>query len=329
MHGFIWNSRHHGLRHGVCLLGAVLLAGAALAAPFTVHRGMANASAVVAIGTDRFLAASDEDNSIRLYSSVQATPPLAEFETTPWLELRGKSEEADFEGAARIGDTIYWVGSHGRNKDGKPRPNRHRLLATRVEETADGVRLTPVGRPYRFLLEDIVRAPQFAAFQLAAAAGLSPDDPAGFNIEGLSATPEGGLLVGLRGPVPGGKALLVPVLNPAELPEGRPARLGQPVSLDLGGHGIRDMVWTGREYFILSGKPGSGGKQRLYQWSGGDAAPALVENASFKKVNPEALAVFGPVGEPRLLILSDDGNRKKNDTADPALRQFRSFWVEP
>jgi len=329
MRGLICISRHHGLRHGGCLLAATLLAGMVLADSFTIHHGMADASAIVAMGTNRFLAASNADNTLRLYAAGQASAPLAGFETSPWLELRGKSEEADFEAAARLGDTIYWIGSHGRNKDGKPRPNRHRLLATRVEETDDGVRLTPVGRPYRFLLEDIVRAPQLAAFQLAAAAGLSPDDPAGFNIEGLAATPEGGLLVGLRGPVPAGRALLVPVLNPAELPEGRPARIGQPVSLDLGGHGIRDMVWTGREYFLLSGRPGSGGRQRLYRWAGGDSAPRLVEHANFKKVNPEALAAFGAAEQPRLLILSDDGNRKRNDTADPAQQEFRSFWVEP
>ena len=47
-----------------------------------------------------------------------------------------KEPEADLEGATRIGDDIYWITSHGQNKNGKNRPSRHRLFATAVAQKA-------------------------------------------------------------------------------------------------------------------------------------------------------------------------------------------------
>ena len=37
-----------------------------------------------------------------------------------------------FRGAARIGDVVYWIGSHARNKNGRYRPERHRFLALKI-----------------------------------------------------------------------------------------------------------------------------------------------------------------------------------------------------
>ncbi|MCE6966894.1 hypothetical protein, partial [Cereibacter sphaeroides] len=48
------------------------------------------------------------------------------------IDPQGKNPEADLEGLSRIGDTVYAITSHGRNKDGKFRPNRHRLFALKV-----------------------------------------------------------------------------------------------------------------------------------------------------------------------------------------------------
>ena len=35
-------------------------------------------------------------------------------------------------GAAWLGDRIFWIGSHGRNRDGKYRASRHRFFAVRI-----------------------------------------------------------------------------------------------------------------------------------------------------------------------------------------------------
>lgn len=314
---------------GLAGLGFLALTGCLRAGPpgVVTHRGMANASAVVAVGEGQFLAASDEDNTLRLYHTRTNAGPDATFDATPWLGLTGKADEADFEGAARIGDMIYWIGSHGRNKDGKNRPNRQRLLATRLAVTNGTVELTPVGSAYTSLIHDLVHAPQLARFNLRTAAKLSPEQDGGLNLEGLAATPEGGLLLAFRSPAPEGKALLVPVLNPAELTGGKGAKLGEPIELDLGGLGVRDIVWSGREYFLIGGRTTQGGRQQLFRWAGPGSVPTVVDHPGFKAFNPEAIAVFGSATQPRLLVLSDDGNQKQSQ--QPEKRKFRSFWIEP
>src|SRR5688572_19553297 len=96
------------------------------------HHGMANASAGVSISTNLFAAASDEDNTLRVYRMDRDGAPVETFEVSAFLKVSRPSPEADLEGAARIGNRIYWLGSHARNKDGRWRPNRHRFFATEL-----------------------------------------------------------------------------------------------------------------------------------------------------------------------------------------------------
>ena len=294
-----------------------------------VHTGMANASAAVPVGPGWFLTGSDEDNVLKLYRAGESGPPVAQFDTTPWLALDRHQPEADLEGAARVGDVIYWIGSHSRSKDGRYRPSRQRLLATRLTEGTNSFVLAPVGQPCADVLGALIAAPQLAKFDLRAAAGQPPENEGGLNIEGLAATPEGGLLLGFRGPVPDGKALLVPLLNPVEATAGKPPRLGDPVLLDLDGLGIRDIAWSGREYFLIAGRSGGGGASRLYRWAGGAAVPERIEHPGLKNLNPEGIAVFGSPEKPRLLLVSDDGNQAGNEHKPPAQRTFRTVWVKP
>lgn len=315
-------------RFGLLLLGGVFLPAWAQRPPL-VHTGMANASAAVRAGTNLFLTGADDDNVIKLYRSDVAGGPLAQFDASPWLGLEGHSRDANIEGAARIGDVVYWLGSHARNKDGRTRPNRQRLFATRVTENTNGISLTLVGQPCQSLLNALTEAPQLALFHLDDAAGRAPETEVGLNLEGLSAMPTGGLLLGFRGPVPEGKTLLVPLLNPVELMNGQPPKLGEPILLNLGGLGIRDIAWTGREYFIIAGNSGRGGTSQLWRWAGGEANPKRIGHAPLHRLNPEGIAVFGSPEKPRLLIVSDDGNH--NDAALHPFSgpMFRTVWVKP
>ncbi len=119
------------------------------------------------------------------------------------------------------------------------------------------------------------------------------------------------------------------LLNPAELMAGQPARFGDAIQLDLGGRGIRDIAWTGREYFLIAGSPGYGGKSRLYRWKGPGHAPRELKVSLLKELNPEGIVVFGTPEKPRLLILSDDGNHELNQTQNISKRTFRMLWVRP
>ena len=232
------------------------LAGTSISSP-AVYSGMCDASAAAALNDHLFAVASDEDSVIRVYRRDQSGAPVQSINLTTFLDLDPKQPESDIEGAARVGDRIYWITSHGRNRNGRERASRQRFFATQIVTNAEGVHLKMAGGAYEHLLSDLIRNPKLKSLNLAAASKLEPKARGALNIEGLSATPEGGLLIGFRNPIPHGKAFLVPMLNPDQVVHGGAAKLGEPIFLDLGGRGIRDSIATpGETYPLERSKPG-------------------------------------------------------------------------
>jgi hypothetical protein len=233
----------------------------------------------------------------------------------------------DLEGAAQIGSRAYWIGSHSNNKEGHSRPSRHILIATELALAGDGkLDVRPVGTPCRSLLNQWLKDPRSRRF-FPPGAALRPPEEGGINIEGLAATPEGGLLIGFRSPLTGEKAVLVSLLNPAEVLASHSAKFGDPVAIDLGGLGIRDMVWTGKEWYLIGGPTGSGGKSRFFRWSGPGSKADPLHHIDLKHENPEGLAFFGTAENPKFLVVSDDGHQANKNLAEPP--SFRSFWFDP
>jgi hypothetical protein len=298
---------------------AALLLGLAGAATGGVsrHDGLCDASAAVALDARHFVVADDEHNRLTIYQHGRAKR-VGEVELDRFL---GTDKEADLEGAAPLNGRIYWIASHARNSAGQLRPNRQRFFATdRGDKT-----VTPVGQPYTGLLADLLAAPALAPLQLAQAASRAAEAEGGFNIEGLAAGPDGtSLLIGLRNPVPGGRAVLIPLLNPAALVAGQgPARFGPVVRLDLGGRGVRAIARVGSSYVIAAGPPADVGSFALFRWSGkaGDAPTPLP--ADLGSLRPEA--VF-PWPDGSLTLLSDDGGVMQGGRAcKDAARRDRSF----
>lgn len=304
-------------------VAASLVLLAAVAQAQTRYEGLCDASAAVALDSRHFVVADDESNRLTVYRRG-APQALGEVELGKFLKA---DKEADLEGAARVGSRIYWISSHARNGEGKRRDDRLRFFATDIT----GQTVRPVGRPYRHLLDDLLAAPTLAGLGLADAAGLAAEAPGGFNIEGLSVAPDGSLLIGLRNPVPQGQALLLPLLNPGDLIEGRgPARFGPPVRLELGGRGVRDIERVGSGYLIVAGPPADTGRFGLYRWSGkaGDApVPLPIDLGTLR---PEAVFSW-PDGQ--LTLLSDDGGVALGKTAckdaEKPRRGFRSLDIAP
>jgi hypothetical protein len=292
---------------------------------------MCDASASVALNDHLFAVASDEDSVIRVYSSDRAGAPVQRFNLSAFLDLDAKKPESDLEGAARIRDRAYWITSHGRNRSGHARPSRERFFATQIVTNSQGAQLKAVGQPYERLLSDLVRDPRLARFNLDAASRLEPKARGALNIEGLSATPDGHLLIGFRNPIPSGKALLVPMLNPDEVVRGTPAKFGEPLLLDLGGLGVRDMAYSGGKYLIIAGPYDGIGQSHLYAWSGGPSPPRLVKHSRLKGLNPEGIVIYPDMGWSRIQIISDDGKKLMNGEpckeCPPNKQQFRSVWV--
>lgn len=297
-----------------------------------VFTGTCDASAALGISGDLFVVANDEDNLLRFYRFSQPGPPLQTFDLKPWFTDKRKAPETDLEAAAKLGDTVFFITSHGRNAAGKPAPARQRLFALTLTETNGVTTVQRVGQLYTNLIADLAADARYAPFELGDAAELAPKASGGFNIEALAATPEGALLIGFRNPIPHGRALLAPLLNPRETIAGRPATFGPPLQLDLGGLGLRDMCSTPNGYYLIAGPANGGhGESRLFFWSGGVAPPQAVPEAHFARSNPEGICFFG--GGPDFLIVSDDGSRKINGQECKSLpaaeRQFRAYRYAP
>ena len=291
---------------------------------------MCDASGGAAIGTNLVAVADDEDSVLRLYRCDQGGPPVRMVDVSPFLGAEGKFPETDLEGACWLGDKIFWIGSHSQNREGKFRPNRRVFFATRVESSAAGPTLVPAGSCYHGLLFDLLDDPRLEAYELGIASTRAPKSAGALNIEGLCATPEGHLLIGFRNPIPKGRALVVPMLNPEEVIGGRPARFGDPILLDLGGMGIRDMGRRDDLYYILAGPFDHEKVFRLYTWKGVGKKPKPVKDLNFPKhFTPEAL-VFYP-GREDFLVLSDDGTLKIQGIdckrAPVEQRSFHAMWI--
>jgi hypothetical protein len=295
----------------------------------TTYAGPCDASAGVALGPDEFVVGNDEVNTLYFYQRGQAHP-TATLSLESYLDTAGAGE-ADIEAAAVVGTRIYWITSHGRNGKGKPQPTRRRFFATDITPGAPPV-LKPVGTPYRDLLEDLEANEALKPFKLGKAAKLAAEAEGGFNIEGLAATPDGGLLIGFRNPIRKGKALIVPLRNPDELFEGKTSKLGAPITLDLGGRGVRSIELIGSSYLIVAGPIADDGTFALFRWSGKPADVAVsIEGIKLGPLRPEGL--FAIPGTKQVQLISDDGGVVVDGVECKKLPEakqgFRSLIVEP
>ena len=292
-----------------------------------VYRRSSDASAAVALGEDMFVMADDENNILRVYK-MGGDLPVYSYDMSNFLETERDHPEADIEGATKIGERVYWITSHGRNKDGKVRSNRYRFFATDVEVNGGKVSVQPVGKPCKTLLRSLLSLRATLDLGLHKAAGFGLTSPSkkelkklapkegGLNIEGLCASPDGRTLyIGFRNPRPIDKstgrtcALLVALKNPADVIEkGNAPVFGEPILWYLGGLGIRSMEYSTfhKAYFVVAGAFDGAPGFALYRWSGKkDEQPELVNQMSRSDFSPEALIPFGR--SEMLLLLSDDG----------------------
>jgi len=288
-----------------------------------VYRGTSDASAAVALGEDMFVAADDENNILRVYK-IDDDMPVYSYDLSDFLEISSDHPEADIEGATKVGNRVYWIASHGRNKDGKFRPNRYRFFATDIDLAGDKVGIRLAGKPCSTLVRSMLRVRALRDLKLNDAAGvgsLSLSDKdlkklapkrEGLNIEGLCASGDGRTLyIGFRNPRPNHKsirgpaALVVPLENAAQIVDRGDM---PPILWDFAGLGIRSMEYSPyhKAYFIVAGAFDGTAEFALYRWSGkADEQPRPVKRMSQSDFGPEALIPFK--SSPRLMLLSDDG----------------------
>jgi len=315
------------------LVVVVLSAGTALArlqsdrAKVLVYRGCSDASAAVAVDSELFVVADDEDNVLRLYRLGGPDLPIFSYDLTEFLEVDPEHPEADIEGATRLGQRIYWIASHGRNKDGKMRPSRYRFFATEFRLDGATISMRPVGKCCKILAHCLVKDRRMAHLGLYQATRFDAVDlprkvrrdlapkRQGLNIEALCASADGRrLFIGFRNPRPStstnrAMALVVPLENATDIVErGALPVFGQPILWDLGGLGIRAMEYSSRHkaYFIVAGSHDESGNFALYRWSGDPRQqPVPLGGIVQSTLTPETLVIFED--SEKIFVLSDDG----------------------
>lgn len=312
-----------------CVLGFRCLADAQEQVPSSslMHEQTCDASAAVPVGDALLLVANDEDNVLRLYRRDVAGGPICELDVSEFL---GIDKEADIEGAAWSGNHVLWIGSHNTGS----RSRRHQLFATEILVADGDFQITPIGRSYRGLLNDMLSDDRLDDLNFEAASRIEPKEAGGLNIEGLAATPAGELLIGFRNPIRDGKAIVLAVKNVAGVINGAErAEFRKPILLDLDGLGIRSIdYWPAKnEYLLIAGPFDTGRGSHLFRWSG-DRSDDPEEICKLESTwNPESLLLF-PGRSDRVLVLSDDGADIIGDLACKDLsidrRQFRSGWLK-
>ena len=300
---------------------------------------MCDASGAVPLTAHTFAVADDEDNVLRVYDADRGGKALYERDISAGIGIPPRAPkdeddapkpppEADIEAATRHGELALWLSSHSRNSKGKRKPERLRFFATSLP--LHGQELRVVGEAYSGLIDDLSADARYASFQLQAAAELAPKTCDGLNIEGMTERAGGGVLIGLRAPLPGGRALLFALENPERVVQGERPSFGPPILLDLGARGIRGLSRWHNRYLIIAGDWGEDDRSQLFTWDGtsDQAKPLAIDFTSF---NPEGF--FTPEQRNTIMVLSDDGSKptaaeRCKDQKDPNKKHFRGRWLQ-
>jgi hypothetical protein len=224
---------------------------------------------------------------------------------------------------------VYAITSHSRTGKGKVDEDREKLV--RFEVDGDQLRDPRVVTNLKKRL--------MAAHPALKEAALVEDvkDGNGLNIEGLAFDADRQrLLVGFRGPLVDGKAMLVAIENVNQMfdQDAEPRIADEAILLDLGGEGIRGMTYDQRldGFLIISGplEQVENVPFRLWFW------PGMVERPPQPVTVPgldgfEHAEGITPVrwrGQERLLIVSDDGDMDAGQPAQYLMLDYKQLAIQ-
>ena len=311
--------------------------------------GASDASAALPVDADWMFVGNDEDEVLRLYSRSNSGPPVTSTDFRPSL---GIAKEADIEAVIRVGNRLYWVGSHGNDRTGQSEPTRNMCFATDLAGTGATATLSYVSK-FTSLKSNLISWDNAnghglgaAALGLAASAatGVLPTVPAGFNIEGAVYL-NGRTYLGFRAPLQNttarNKALVIPVTNFTTIVNNGSGTMlfDAPIFLDLGGRCIRDMaVNAAGQIILLAGPTGDTSTITpafaLYLWDGNAAtAPVRLSSeidaaATSSGGSPEAIVAVPAslVRDAQVQVLHDCGTVVfYNDAIEAKDLSTRSF----
>ena len=275
-------------------------------------------SAVLQLPDGRVLIVEDEEHRALNIMKISENGSLIE-DTGAKLTLSQGFEHKldDLEGlTADHNGYTYITTSHSSLKNGKRRHNREQLIRFRVAgDTVNDVSTV------KTLRDELTQSKTLNA-AIKAKTGHHPDFET-LNIEGLTYSHKtDDLLLGLRAPMAGESAIIVPIENPAEVFEKNAAPIfGKPIFLNLGGGGIRSLHFSTilNKFVIANEIPDDKGKDfsKIWTWSGNpNDAPIPVNLPELSDLkNIEGIDSVKVNGVAKLLFTADEGNEKKEIAA--------------
>lgn len=297
------------------------------------YQQTADGSAAVWAG-DHFINFDDETNIARLFKAGTGSAPVKKWDLTSSL---GLSKEADFEDAARIGNDVLLITSHGRNKDGELKTDRYRFARLSITGSGATTNLSVTGYT-KNLLQNMLDSSnwqqpdttiinllkQRTQLETATVASLAPKVD-GFNIEGIAQLPGSTtrVAIGLRNPLINNQAIVITLENPLEAATGATPVFGQAIRLDLAGYGVRGMAWSATDnvIYILAGHINSDPEANffLYRWDGLPTSAAEYLGAYQHSSGGSLEAILPHAGTKTLRILVDEGAVLVNGTENKSL----------
>ena len=300
--------------------------------------GLYEPSAVQQLPDGRFLMVEDEKQQPFSLVSIHPDGKVSSKALRPglfqgllqWGSSFWKLDDLEALALDRSG-FVYAITSHSRNSGGDKKKHRDKLVRFKIEGN-------------RVLKPQVVTGLKSALTAkhpvLAAAAALRDvKTEAGLNIEALEISPDQRLLIGFRSPLQGHRAIIASVENPGAIFDASAPPQVAPTlyTLDLGGHGIRGMAYMAAlgGYLLISGPVGrEPGQFGLWFWRGEPAAPArrvtvpgLPGLPGFEHAEGLSAALID--GQPRILIVSDDGNRQDGRYAQYLLLDPAQLQIAP
>jgi len=264
---------------------------------------------------------SDEDSILRAYC-------LGESKPVRQVSWKKTALEVDWEASVLGPEGLWLCGSFGRDKKARRRKERETLALIR-------------GFPHSWeamvqsgLVALLTREPQHEFLNLLKASTHAVKTAEGLNIEGLDLHPDGGLLMGLRGPTYQQQAIFLHLKNPVEVLQGKKAVWGPPILWDLGGLACRGLENSPLGLFILAGPSEPEGHKEL--WLSVNLSPPKRLWTFPLHFNPESLIWVNSEGG-GLLVISDDGALHKKNSNSSKSNFFQALlysqeelltWIE-
>lgn len=271
-------------------------------------------SGAIQLSDGRVLVVEDEAKRAFSLLSFEKSGNLKENETAD-AELMGSFTRTHSDLEALTQDTqgrIYAVSSHSETKQNERLPEREQFFRFNINGNKAGQ------ISYAPNLKDALGNSQALLQSIKKQTGRSVDFHT-MNIEGLHYDQAANrLLLAFRDPL----SLIVPLENPEEVfGKGAAPRFGEPVVLKLKGGGIRSLTYDPvlKTYLLANEVTGENGKgqSQLWTWDGkAQSAPVelnLPENVKLKNI--EAVESVTLNGQPRLLLMGDEGSVKKQRPA--------------